>query len=104
MLRLVMTGLLLTTLAGCCAGHGIVVRPPGGAVANLALGRTGDQAYLSEAYAYRSSWPSVTTGHLFDDVSTFTEVIYDDQSFYDDIEGGGYIRESVSVRTGVLVR
>jgi hypothetical protein len=70
----------------------------------LALGPARHDTWLAESYAYRSSWPSVRVGYTFDDVSTFSEVIYDDQSFYDWRYGGGYTRESVSVRTGVVVR
>jgi hypothetical protein len=73
-------------------------------VANCALGPTRDHAWLAEGFAQRSSWPSVHSGFRFDDVSSYSEVIFDDQSFFDLRDGGGYLREAVSVRSGVLVR
>lgn len=96
-------GLLLTS-AGCARGGGVYAPGPGYPVANLALGPSRDHTRLAEAHAYRSSWPAVKLGYHFDDVSTYTEVIYDDQSYYDGLHGGGFTREAVSVRTGVMVR
>jgi hypothetical protein len=104
MLRLAGTAILLLTLTGCAATNGLVVYAPGRPVANLALGPSRDHTLVAEAYAYRSSWPSVQSGYVFDDISTYTEVIYDDQSFYDRRDGGGFTREAISVRTGVLIR
>ena len=100
------TTLLLLLLVGCGTRNSVVVYGPvqGQRAANLLLGPSPDHTRLAELHAYRSSWPSVSSGYLFDDVSTYTEVIYDDQSFYDWQYGGGYTREAVSVRTGVLVR
>ena len=42
-------------------------------------------------------------GYRFDDRSYHTEVIYDDQAFYERL-GGGYFRAAETIRTGVLVR
>ncbi|MFQ5806322.1 MAG: hypothetical protein ACE5I3_07725 [Phycisphaerae bacterium] len=97
---------MLMTLVGCASSNAptVYVPGPGRSVANLALGPSRDHAILAEMYAYRSSWPSVPAGYVFDDVSTYTEVNYDDQTFYDWREGGGYTREAISVRTGVLIR
>ena len=97
-------GWLLST-AGCGQPRGGVVHAWGAdRVANLALGPTRDHTWLAESFAYRSSWPSVELGYVFDDLSSYTEVIYDDESYYSGLYGGGFTREAVSVRTGVLVR
>lgn len=97
--------LLCITLAGCAAGPSAVyVGRPGVAPANLAIGPSTSHTFLSEAFAYRSAWPSVSVGYRFDDVSTYTELIFDDESFYDTGYGSGFTREAVSFRTGVLVR
>jgi len=37
-------------------------------------------------------------------VSSYTEVIYDDQSYYGGFDGGSFTREAISIRSGVLVR
>jgi len=96
---------MLLMLAGCAPNRGVVVytttNPP---AANLALGPTRDHGWLAEMHAGRSSWPSVQSGYLFDDTSSYTEVILDDQSYYDGFDGGGYTREAISIRSGVLVR
>jgi hypothetical protein len=106
MLRVARTTILLLTLTGCAVNNGptAYTPAPGEPVSNLVLGSSPDQAVLAQLYTYRSSWPSVRMGYIFDDLSTYTEVIYDDQSYYDWRGGGGYTREAVSVRTGVLVR
>lgn len=98
--------MFLTVLAGCAArGKAVVYVPRSGhPVANCALGPTRDHTWLAEDFAQRSAWPSVHTGIRFDDVSSYSEVIFDDQSFFDLRDGGGYLREAVSVRSGVLVR
>ncbi len=96
----------LLILAGCAGTNGPSAYAPGSGrlAANLVLGPSRDYAALAEAYAYRSSWPSARSGYVFDDVATYTEVIYDDQSYYDTRDGGGFMREAVSVRTGVWIR
>lgn len=96
----------MLTLAGCARSSGPVVYAPGPdrPAANLVLGPSPEHTWLAETFAYRSSWPSVESGYSFDDVSTYTEVIYDDQSFYDTPLDGGYTHAAVSVRTGVLIR
>lgn len=98
--------MLLVSLAGCAnvGGPAVYAPEPDRPVANLALGPSRDHTWLAEAHAYRSSWPAVRSGYVFDDISTYTELIYDDQSFYDARYGGGYTRAAVSVRSGVLIR
>lgn len=97
---------MLLIFAGCAGDRGAVTYAPepDRPVANLALGRMQEQTWLAESFAGRSSWPSVRLGYLFDDVSSYTEVIYDDQSYYDGFHGGSYTRQAISVRSGVLVR
>jgi hypothetical protein len=106
MLRVAGTVVSLLLLAGCAGPHGRGTWScgPDQPLANLALGPSRDYTVLAETYAYRSSWPSARSGYVFDDVATYTEVIYDDQSYYDTRDGGGFTREAVSVRTGVWIR
>jgi len=106
MSKVAWTTILFLIVTGCAGGNGVVVYAPGPErpPANLVLGPSRDHVYLAESFAQRSSWPSVWSGYVFDDVSSYTEVIYDDQSYYDGFHGGGYTREAISVRTGVIVR
>ena len=106
MLKVAWTTILLLTLAGCASSNGVVVYAPGPArpAANLALGPLPDHTWLAESFAWRSSWPSVESGYVFDDVSSYTEVIFDDQSYYGGFDGGSFTREAISIRSGVLVR
>ena len=103
MIRLCTISLICLTLAGCCCDRHAVIRSSR-PVANLAIGPTSDHTALSQAYTYRSSWPSVRAGYLFDDLSTYTEVIYDDESYISRFNAGSFNREAVSVRSRVLVR
>ena len=106
MLKVAWTTIVLLTLTGCAASNGVVAYAPGPArpAANLALGPLPDHTWLAESFAGRSSWPSVQLGYVFDDVSSYTEVIYDDQSYYGGFDGGSFTREAISIRSGVLVR
>ena len=104
MVRYAITLTIALLLAGCASTpHGTLLcadsRP-----ANLAIGPMRDQTVLAEAFAYRPSWPAADAGYHFADSASYTEVIYDDQSFYDWRLGGGYTHASVSVRSGVIVR
>jgi hypothetical protein len=98
--------MLLVVLTGCAAKAPLTAYAPRSrGAADLLLGPTQDHTWLAEAYRGRSSWPSVPSGYIFDDVSSYTEVIYDDQSYYDQVlHGGGYTHETITVRTGVLIR
>ena len=93
-------------LGGCAAERGTVVYStrPDRSTANLALGPTADHTWLAETMTYRSPWPSVDAGYHYGDVTSYTQFIYDDQSHYDGRYGGGFTRESFSVRTGTVVR
>ena len=106
MRTLALAAILTLVLAGCSSPQRATVCVIGASrlPPNLALGPSRDHTILSEMHAYRSSWPSVQSGYLFDDVSTYTEVFYDDQSYYGWRDGGGFMREAVSVRSGVLYR
>ena len=70
---------------------------------NLALGPTADHARIAAFMATRSDWPSVETGYRLGEVSEFSEVIFDEESFYDRL-GGGFYRGRQSFRRGVLFR
>jgi len=104
--KVAFTVLVLTCALGCASPRvNVYVSDAHGAGANLLLAHNPDDAYLAELHAQRSAWPAVARGYVFEDVSTYSEVIYDDQSFYmPGRYGGGYIHESVSVRSGLMVR
>lgn len=87
-------------LSGCAAGPRATVafdRP------NVLISSHPDETLLATRMVGRSSWPSVSSGYVFDDVTSFTTYSVDDQSFYD-LDGGGHYRSTESVRTGVFVR
>ncbi len=70
---------------------------------NLVLGPTAEHARLAEEFAYRANWPSVDLGYRVDDTSYATEVMFDDQVYYDRL-GGSFLYGTQSVRTSVLLR
>jgi hypothetical protein len=95
-----------------CAGPDrySVVRPrptpsAGGVVCapNLALGPSAEHGRLAELFNARLARPSVAVGYRLGDVSYYSELIYDDQTFYDRY-GGGFYREAETFRTGVRLR
>jgi len=95
----------LLVLAGCTGPTATVyLARPSSTVANLVLGPSAEHTWLAGEYASRSSWPSVQTGYVFEDFSAYSELIFDDQSFYDRRDGGSYTRQAVSVRSGVVMR
>lgn len=58
---------------------------------------------IADAFSIRSDWPSTPIGFYFDDISSYSIMNYDDQSFYDEMGGASYwIAESY--RTGSLLR
>ncbi len=104
--KLALSSLILLAAAGCVSQKADVLwadrtRP----TPNLVLGPYADTTELAELHAHRSAWPSIPAGYLFDDVSTYNVVIYDDQSYYAPTwYGGGFTHEAISVRSAVLVR
>ncbi len=98
--------LMLLAALGCASPRGNVLWSERGRPApNLVLGPYADTTGLAELHAQRSAWPSTPAGYIFDDVSTYNVVIYDDQSYYSPTwYGGGFTHESISVRSAVLVR
>lgn len=77
--------------------------PAGRAIPNLALGSAAEHNLIGEALTARTAWPAVEGGYRFDDVSYFSQVIFDDQAFYDRL-GGGFFQGNQSVRSSVLLR
>ena len=71
--------------------------------ANLLLGPTAEHFYIAQTFDYRSDWPSVSNGYHFDQISTYEEVIYDDQFYYDSL-GGVYYRAGEEYRSGSRIR
>jgi hypothetical protein len=72
-----------------------------GRPANLVLGRTAEEAWLTEQFATRVEWPIVERGYRFDDVTWFNIVNYDYQQQFDCF--GGLYSANTSVQTGVHV-
>ena len=70
---------------------------------NLVLGPKAEDAWLAEAFAGRSSWPSAERGYLLDSTTYITQFRYDDQSFFDRL-GGGFIDSTEKFRDEVWVR
>jgi hypothetical protein len=70
---------------------------------NLALGPSPDHNLLAREFVGRSAWPSADAGFEIENETYFSTFSYDDQSFYDRYSGG-YSRQSVSERHGVIVR
>jgi hypothetical protein len=103
--------LISILLVGCAAPPSPAVlyrRDPARDIAhrrtpNLLLGPSAEHFYIAQTFDYRSDWPSVSNGYHFDEYSTYDEVIYDDQFFYDSL-GGFYFRAGEERRSGSHVR
>jgi hypothetical protein len=52
--------------------------------------------------AERSDWPSVDHGYRSGDVTYYSRIIYDDQSYYDRYTGFSNVANAL--QTGVLLR
>ncbi len=101
---------LTLILAGCAAPppavlyhRDLLANPLDRATPNLVLGPGADHLHLAQSLPPREPWPSVFTGYRVDETSTYTEIIQDDQFFYDSL-GGVYFRLGEEVRSGVFVR
>lgn len=112
-MRRALLGIVLLGLsAGCAPPPPVaVLRAPQGAMMdrraaaapNLLLGPSKEHVRIAQMLTWRSDWPSVAVGHRFDESSTYTEVVYDDQFFHDTL-GGFYFRVGQEVRSGSVVR
>lgn len=95
-------------LAGCAAPRpagALLVRHgqfPHHPAPNL-LGDNADLVAAARDFTYRSDWPSVPVGFFVDDVTHYSTVIYDDQTFFDEL-GGIHEHVASQVRSGLLVR
>lgn len=83
-----------------CRWRCAVARP---IAANLALGSHPQHVQIGELLTYRSDWPAVRMGYVFEDIASFFIHSYDDQSFYDRL-GGGHFNLFEATRQGVVVR
>jgi hypothetical protein len=102
--RLLLSAAVLV-LVGCRAAERFSVMGPdlsGTSQTNLALGPSAEHAWLASQLTGRSEWPAVEVGQRFDDVTFYSTVIYDEQSYYDRF--GSLFRESQSFRSGVWRR
>jgi len=93
-------------LLGGCAGSDRAavlavdqVPPPR---ANLVLGPSAAHGRMAALFVGRSEWPAIERGYRFDDVTFYSRIHYDEQSYYDRF--GSLYHESQAVRTGVMVR
>lgn len=93
--------LIVVGVCGGCASTPRITYVAGGA--NLALGRTAYETAVALDAPTRGPWGRASTGIRVEDVTTFSEMIYDDQSFFDAF-GGSYYHASFSIREGVQVR
>lgn len=110
MARSILPLLLLLTLASCASDRArrseyapSVVKGDAARVPNLVLGPAAEDAWIAEAFAGRSRWPSVDRGYLLDSTTYITQFRYDDQSFFDRL-GGGFIDSTETIRDEVWVR
>ncbi len=72
-------------IAGCAQpqrGAVISAAPPHVVRANLVFARHPGTAALAPAIAARSDWPATDHGYRFDDVTYYSRIFYDEQSFY----------------------
>jgi hypothetical protein len=68
---------------------------------NLLLGPWPERMAVAQLFNYRSDWPALNDGYRFDEVTTYIDVLYDEQFYYDRFN---VIRaDRQSVRTGVSV-
>lgn len=94
-----------TVLAGCARSERCVVlsaETRGELRANLVLARSAETARLAPLMAERSDWPSVDHGYRSGDVTYYSRIIYDDQSYYDRYTGFSNVANAL--QTGVLLR
>lgn len=102
-----LAAILWTTLlvAGCAGTSGYAVVEPRGGVprqANLALGPTRGHTQVAQQFAARSDWPAAVLGFRSEDITFYTTITYDQQSYND--RYNSFYRETQSVRTGVWMR
>lgn len=69
---------------------------------NLALGPSGEHAWLATRIAPRSDWPAVRTGYRIDEVTFYNTIIYDEESYYD--RYGSMHHGTETIQTGVWLR
>ena len=95
----------VAALAGCSSSQrGAVLSAEPGVrpQANLALGPSAQHLRLAELWATRSNWPAVDRGYRQSDVTYYTRVHYDTQSYYD--RYGSLYHETQTVQTGTWWR
>lgn len=92
-------------MAGCTGPNGVTVvepHPRVGRQPNLALGPSREHARLGQELAVRSDWPAATIGVRGEDVTFYSTIIYDQQSYND--RYNSFYHETQTIRTGVLIR
>ncbi len=92
-------------VAGCQAPPHFAVlgnEGPEGPCANLVLGRSPESAALAEVIEPRADWPTMDRGMRLDDVTYFSNITYDEQTYYDRYNNLFYGMQAV--RTGVYLR
>lgn len=103
-LLLILTVGMALTLAGCAATRPAGILGPNYSPygANLALGPSGEHAWLATGIAPRGNWPAVQTGIRMDDVTFYQTYTYDRESYFNRYGGLDHARQMV--RTGVWMR
>lgn len=69
---------------------------------NLALGSARDHGRYAQRFNHRSDWPAVDNGYRYNDISSYTEYLYNEQ--YDYGRHGAIYSGRHSHRSGVLIR
>jgi hypothetical protein len=94
---------LALVAAGCAAPRSApTLQVRSGPPANLALPGSVQQNVLAARIEREALWPAVDLGYRFDDVSSYAEVLFDNQFGFDRF--GGTFRSGQNFRSGVLVR
>lgn len=105
MRRNVLLVVWIALLTGCkTADRAAIVRSEAtpASSANLALGPSAENSRLAALLPPRSDWPYVDNGYRLDDVTMYTQALYDVQMQYD--RNGSLYYEQQSIQTGVRVR
>jgi len=93
---------VIALIAGCSSRvGGVAWHSPrsGQREANLALGPTGEHAWLAARIAPRSDWPAIESGLRVESVTFYTDIIYDEESYYG--RNGSLYHTTQTVQTGV---
>ncbi len=97
--------LMIAAIGGCASGRtGTVIeaRRLVGPPPNLALGPTAEHARLGCLLTERADWPAAEIGYQHEEVTFYSKITYDEQSYFDRF--GAVYHQTQSFQTGMRVR